>query len=864
MTLTIRTRVLTFCSLLAASCLLAAPAAQAATDPAVACAQAVAKNLSKCTKKAVGIHASCYKADGADCAADNEKLAGAAAKARDGVISKCTTAAVSSSGYGAYTNLQLGSFIGDTCLRHAELLSDRTFGVGGSGYTAADEDGKKCIVTIAKEGGKLLGGSLQDVSKCVEDGCTFDFSARESDTVAKVTDKCPTFATLIGIAATTWADNATDQVRPSLASPCDPMDPTRCVMPFPNDYFSVASERTDSGRELAFGSATLPKTIGGQAVTPDAWNEADGFSIGAMILFQNADIDLGMTGAAPITDISESLDPATPAMLLDADTGEQQLMWWERDQRGATTADQPLIGRVAKNLKQGHRYIVVLRHMKNSGGTDLPAPAGFALYRDNTPSPLLPVEARRTQMEALFTTLTGFGVIRGELYLAWDFTTQSAESTAGRLLNIRDDAFATLGSNVPAFTVDSAVESGDPQIFRQVDGTFEVPQYLTGDGSTGEGLNVDVNGTPVVNGSYTASFRCLIPNSATTGGTTPVIPARIAIYGHGLLGSHTEVSAGNVQDMANEHNFVICATDWTGFDETDELGIVLDILSSFSNFPPFIGRQHQGVLNQLFLARLLKHASGFTSHTAFQISGNSMLDTSDVFYDGNSQGGILGGVVAAVAQDITRFSLGVPGINYSLLLYRSTDFEVFDDLLDNQYPNAVDRNLLISVAQILWDRTDPNGHIQHMLSDPYAGTPAKKALYQVAYGDHQVAPVSVEIAARSNGMYIHTPVLDPGKVISDTTPYYGIPAIPSDPYDGSAMVIWDSGNPECPLGDTSPVEITPIDPEWADLGACPMANGSDPHSCPRKNVDARTQKSEFLKTTGAIVDVCSGLACSAN
>ena len=71
--------------------------------------------------------------------------------------------------------------------------------------------------------------------------------------------------------------------------------------------------------------------------------------------------------------------------------------------------------------------------------------------------------------------------------------------------------------------------------------------------------------------------------------------------------------------------------------------------------------------------------------------------------------------------------------------------------------------------------------MRHTLSDPYPGTPAKKILYQVAFGDHQVAPVSVEIAARSNGASIHTPVLEPGKVVPEVTPYYGIRRFPRTP-----------------------------------------------------------------------------------
>ena len=150
-----------------------------------------------------------------------------------------------------------------------------------------------------------------------------------------------------------------------------------------------------------------------------------------------------------------------------------------------------------------------------------------------------------------------------------------------------------------------------------------------------------------------------------------------------------------------------------------------------------------------------------------------------------------------------------------------------------------------------------------MTADTYPNTPPKKLLYQVAFGDHQVAPVTAEVAARSNGALIHQPALVPTKVVPEVTPYFDIPAIPAYPFDGSALVIWDSGNPAPPVGNMPPPEILPTDPEWADLFDCPKGYNSDPHECPRRQPSARLQKSEFLKTGGAVTDVCSGAACLA-
>jgi hypothetical protein len=468
-------------------------------------------------------------------------------------------------------------------------------------------------------------------------------------------------------------------------------------------------------------------------------------------------------------------------------------------------------------------------------------------------------------MDALLDALESHGVARADLHLAWDFTTQSVHSTAQKLLTMRDDAFDNvLGASAPGFTVDAIDEpytSNGIEILRRIDGTFQVPLYLTEGGVPGSELRLGEDGQPVNEGDFfTARYRCIVPYAATSEN-----PARLALYGHGLLGTGNQTSSSHVVAFAHEHNLVICGTDWTGFADEDE-DTVFEVLADFSNFPRFIERQHQGVLNFQFLGRVLQHADGFASDTAFQSGGESLLDPSGLFYDGNSQGGILGGVLAAVSRDIERFVLGVPGINYSTLLNRSVDFTDFGVILKLTYPNGIDRSVLMAVAQIIWDQTDPSGHVRHTTSDTYADTPPKKLLYQVAFGDHQVAPFTAEIAARSNGASIHTPILRPDLVVPEAEPYYDIPAIPSYPFDGSAIVIWDSFNPPPPIDSTPPVEIMGPpneDPGWADLSECAQDHGSDPHECPRRQPEARTQKSNFLRNDGVVTDECGGMACLA-
>jgi hypothetical protein len=648
---------------------------------------------------------------------------------------------------------------------------------------------------------------------------------------------------LVGRSTISWepAVDTTDAAR------CDFLDTAKCLLPFPNDSYTVADPSTDTGRRVDLASASMPANAQGVAVDPTEWNRNDGFSPGSPIAAMVPGLDLARSGAAPITDIGSSLDPDQPIVVIDAATGERQPLFSELDAQADPAQGAALIIRPARNFAEGHRFVVALRDLKDATGATIEPTRAFRLYRDRIRTFDPAVERRRAHTEELLATLASAGVGRSDLYLAWDFTVASERNLSERLLHIRDDAFASLGGRVaaPAFTVSSVENDVDDQIFRRVTGTFTVPNYLTGTGAPGSRFTAGADGLPARNGDLQAGFICIIPRAASNDGASPVTPARGAVYGHGLLGSNREVNAGNVRAMANEHDFVFCATKWAGFSE-DDVGVAVTALSDFSNFPKIADRTQQGFLNTLFLARLLHTPAGFVSDPSFQASdGTPLVDTTEVFYDGNSQGGILGGAVTAVSTEWTRAVLGVPGMNYSTLLQRSVDFDTYKLILEPSYPDELDRLLVGGLTQMLWDRAEANGYAAHMTDDSYPGTPAHQVLLHVAFGDHQVANVTAEVEARTIGARLHTPALAPGRDPS-VVPFWGIEPIPGYPYDGSAFVMWDSGTPAPPTAN-----VPPRPPEY----------GADPHGDPRSTPAARAQKSAFLAAGGAVVDVCGGGPC---
>ncbi|MGB8651580.1 MAG: hypothetical protein WCD35_13080 [Mycobacteriales bacterium] len=623
---------------------------------------------------------------------------------------------------------------------------------------------------------------------------------------------------------------------------CDPTDHAACLLPFPNDRFTVADPTTATGRRISINPLAMPRNAAGRPVDPTELNRNDGWSPGSAVLTSVPALDLHRSGIADVTDPGASLSKDAPVVLLDAATGRRHPYTAELD-GNPTDGEQPLlIVRPAVNFTEGHRYVVALRHLVDTAGHPIPAGAEFAALR-----------AHATASDPVFGPLLRARVRVDDLYLAWTFTVASERNTTARMLHIRDDAFASLHGGAPAFTVGTVTDGYSDKVARRVEGTFTVPNYLTTPANTKEpllGTDPGLPGTrflylpgddlPDRNRDFTATYTCDIPKAAT-----PAAPARGAIYGHGLLGGQGEVGAGNVQKMGQENDVLYCATDWYGM-ATGDMPNVATMLTDMSLFPTLPDRVQEGMLAQLFLARLLKDPRGFASAAAFQVGGRPVLQPGAVYYDGNSQGGIIGGALVAVSQDITRGVLGVPGMNYSTLLDRSSDFSTYESVFNAAYPSEVDRELVFGLIQPLWDRAENDGYAAHISRDPLPGTPRHVVLMDVAFGDHQVANLAAETMARTIGVRTNTGFLAPGRHWA-VDPGWGIPRFTGS-WEGSALVYWDSGTAAPPNTNVPP----PGGPGLA---------GHDPHEDPRATYLARVQKGLFLRPDGVVVDVCDGRPC---
>ena len=604
-----------------------------------------------------------------------------------------------------------------------------------------------------------------------------------------------------------------------------------------------------------------------------------------------------------IADIGLYQEPDAPLVILNAETGERHPFWSELDTHPDAVAggEQLLIMRPAVNFEEGVRYIVALRDLKDADGNPVASNDAFeALKAGSGDGPASVVlGSRQAHFDSnVFPVLEEAGIDKESLHLAWDFTVASEENLAGRMLHMRDEAFGTTGTPeldglwgrlgdtdlanglvegvAPAFVIDDDTELrtdnwtdsrgvAHSMPIRRVRGRVTVPNFMdriqqttthvTAPSEDPAGLtyvdapapgsrllDIDQDGLPDQNPAeptVEVPFVCDVPLNGAAN-----IPG---LYGHGLLGNRDQINDFNKSPRRNG-DFLGCAVDFWGMSTVD-LPTVATILADGSNFPSLPDRAQQGFLNFLVVGRAAVHPDGFASNPAFQQEGESLIKTADeegtyLVYDGNSQGGIMGGPIVAISPDISRGILGVLGMNYSTLLNRSVDWEgelaLEPDLppysapFYAMYRDPAERQVVFGLMQMLWDRGEANGYAHHMTDDPYPNTPPHEVMLQAAFSDHQVANVSAEVEARTIG----APLMEglaPGR-------HWALdPSIDTEqyPYKGSALIYWDSGNATPPNGNIPP------------------SQGGDPHGHPRDERAASWQEAHFL-LTGEMYDVCDG------
>jgi hypothetical protein len=552
----------------------------------------------------------------------------------------------------------------------------------------------------------------------------------------------------------------------------------------------------------------MPADKRGKRVDPAPWNRWDGFSPMTTLMAEFA----SSIDPAPLPawrDPAPSLAADSPTVIVDVETGQRVAHFSEIETSPEVAAGHTtLYLRPAARLAEGHHYAAAVRGLRNLDGSEVAVSPAFRALRDRLPSSL---DAGRFEHD-VFAPLVAAGVARESMLLAWDFRTASGETAWGDLLAMRDAAVAAAGAGGLGCSESSVVEDPtDPEILLTVEGAITVPNFLEQGPDGRPRLIRGADGRPAIRGTTQAQFVAIVPRSAVAG------EAPLWIYGHGLFSARDEVTRDFARDTASKAGAIAAATDFIGLTQSD-LGATVDAFQDLSTFPAIVDRARQGFIDQLLLPRSLSACPSLSAGT-------------ELGYFGNSMGGTLGAALAALSPDIDRYALGVGGIDFPVMMPRTTKWPLLEFVFAQAYPRRLDRDLLLVMSAQEWDLFEASAFAPHVLADPLPGSHAAHLLFQVGLEDCDTTNIASEIAGRTLGL---------GQLTPAARAVWGLRAATAP--QQSAYVVYDLGRPPLPAGTGSP----------------PDDNGV--HEGVRRDPRAQAQIVAFLRAGGSVVDTCGG-AC---
>ena len=173
-----------------------------------------------------------------------------------------------------------------------------------------------------------------------------------------------------------------------------------CLFPYPDNRFTRSDRHSATGVRVAMPAAAMPVNAHGARIAAGPYDRNDGFSPGSAIVLHIPGLDspaaLNRTGAVPLGDLARAYAPRQPILLLDEATGRRQLIWAELDANAPNAATRDLIIHPARNLSEGHTYVVVLRSLRTARGVAITAPGWFARLRSGARLPARRAQAARS------------------------------------------------------------------------------------------------------------------------------------------------------------------------------------------------------------------------------------------------------------------------------------------------------------------------------------------------------------------------------------------------------------------------------------------------------------------------------------
>jgi hypothetical protein len=553
---------------------------------------------------------------------------------------------------------------------------------------------------------------------------------------------------------------------------CNALGETGCVLPWPSSVYERDDASSPTGVRLDLPLGALPINSDGIEIDTAKINERTGFSPMSQILLTfEAGID--PANLVGYDDIGRSLTDDSPTVIVNMTTGERVAHFAEIDVNEIDKpGEQVMYLRPATRLDGGTRYAVGIRStLRDKMGRPLEPTAGFKATRDGGSSGHARLDRVRKRMPDVIAAL---GVAKEELVIAFDFMTADDAALIADPLAARDAAMAVVGNadNVQ-YTIKSDMVAPEAGIARIIRLEYVTPQVAD---LTGKGFHRGDDGKVVVNGTTTTTASIVIPSCATA-----TSKAQLAIFGHGFFGGLDESTGGYIRAFSKATCTIVVGGLWRGM-SSDEIPDAVLALNDLNLMHGFGERIWQGMVDFMTLTKLAK--GKLAREVLVDNADKSIVDTTQMYYYGISQGAILGSTLFAYDPTLTRGVLSVGAANWAVMFERSNNWSVYSLPLKGAYGGVMNSVILQQVVEMGFELVDGGTIAPAIRAGGLPGAaPNKQYLMQMSMGDCAVPNLASEYQARSLGFsllgptvkmpYGFTPTTDPlssGFVIMNESP----------------------------------------------------------------------------------------------
>jgi hypothetical protein len=499
--------------------------------------------------------------------------------------------------------------------------------------------------------------------------------------------------------------------RAPLTAPCDPVDPTRCLLPWPSNTFTVKDSTTETGLRVHVTQQGLATVDSASSI-----DRADGFS-------RVSPIETAFTGTIDTTTLGELTTGAVRLLVEQPGSTLGQAVPLRFDVVTSTDASTNvvtslLIAYPRVPLAPNTDYAVVVMNSAHlSDGTPL-SPDRLGQVALGLATPETAAEGALYAYDApARAAMKVAGVDPTKAVRVWDFTTRSLTQPTKDLEALRSVELGAFNSGVTvvasdAGAPDGATGPGDAGVGLAIDsvdttvtGTVQmavlgrvtgVPSFLLPSGA----LSRDDAGAPLQVGVHDVPFRVAVP--VGTG------DYRIVMYGHGTGGTYDETSFDQEITSGGAAKIGTQFIGWTS--ET-----ILNTFSLFSSILVGTDIASSGLSQSLAdtaVVQLALEGELGTLLAADTIAGvanpasgrkpNPMLP----IWAGGSLGGTMGFVYSTAEPTITAAVLNVPGAAWAQFSYYSELFGYVKLIMAANYPDPIAIAMGVAQSQLNFDSID--------------------------------------------------------------------------------------------------------------------------------------------------------------